>query len=689
MDDDGASSYTYQPLPSRRYIRLLKITDSNPCNIVIDLEAFCLDNLPEYDALSYTWGKAIGEPGDNQDQPDSGVSQDIECDQHSIGVTENLFDALVEISRSELLGYVWVDALCINQSDNDERESQVLLMGDIFANTRHVIVWLGKDTADLDAFIYIHGELHSRLIAYEEIIEGEKAPPLRSMDPKFLKYLNMTLERWLALWESYARFYRRRRWFSRVWVIQEIAFPQKIIVRCACARLDWERMVSIAVYIQLATTWWPELIKEKPKHSSGNRGIIQLDRYRRQIQDRTTPSTDFRALTARDQWYCSLLKWLRLARAGEATEPKDKIYALLGIAKRCLPPGMALPITPNYKKDCRVAEVYSTTSAVLLLNMPTLEVLSHTVSYTASKVEGLPSWSPDWSCPMQAIPFPIISHGGPEDSLFNCSGDLSCDTSLRKISGSRLELLGNRFDRITVIAIQEDERITSHFVDNIFELVTEMATVYHSTGQDRVEVLWRTILADAIGVPVASDKPSHPAGAGYVSYFQNWLLYVTAQKLIDMGHSKRKAYIEMLSKRNKTFGDSSVVLPSVKEISKLAALLGFCLTELENRGLEIREYNRMIPQEVNEFQAMASRVLLGRRLFRTSLGCLGVGPKSMKVGDLVYLLQGGIVPFILRPSDHDYSSFTLLGEAYVHGFMHGEMLHIPGFRSGIQPIHIV
>ena len=68
----------------------------------------------------------------------------------------------------------------------------------------------------------------------------------------------------------------------------------------------------------------------------------------------------------------------------------------------------------------------------------------------------------------------------------------------------------------------------------------------------------------------------------------------------------------------------------------------------------------------------AALVGLSRRLFRTAGGQLGLGPSSLRPGDKVWLIKGAISPFVLREAGE--GKHILVGEAYMLGFMHGEML---------------
>lgn len=82
------------------------------------------------------------------------------------------------------------------------------------------------------------------------------------------------------------------------------------------------------------------------------------------------------------------------------------------------------------------------------------------------------------------------------------------------------------------------------------------------------------------------------------------------------------------------------------------------------------------------FLHLVGKRSLGRRVFRTSKGYLGLGPESLQSGDHVVIVHGSTVPFILHRCDQD--KFTLIGEAYVHGIMDGE-----GMKDDAEPKEFV
>jgi hypothetical protein len=87
------------------------------------------------------------------------------------------------------------------------------------------------------------------------------------------------------------------------------------------------------------------------------------------------------------------------------------------------------------------------------------------------------------------------------------------------------------------------------------------------------------------------------------------------------------------------------------------------------------------------FQLRAQLTGLDRRLFVTPEKWLGSGPELLEPGDEIWLLKNAAVPFILRPTGD--SQYQLVGEAYVHGIMYGELVDAPGGREGFRDIAIV
>jgi hypothetical protein len=128
----------YSPLHGREIRRLTLQPASEPqAPLVCSLSTTSLEDSPHYEALSYVWGLET-------------ASEHLSLDRSTMSVTANLDVALRHLRRPTEPRILWVDALCINQKDLDERAAQVRLMQDIYRKATSVLVWLGAaaDSSD-------------------------------------------------------------------------------------------------------------------------------------------------------------------------------------------------------------------------------------------------------------------------------------------------------------------------------------------------------------------------------------------------------------------------------------------------------------------------------------------------------------------------------------------------------------
>ncbi|KAK4445451.1 heterokaryon incompatibility protein-domain-containing protein [Podospora aff. communis PSN243] len=124
----------YRPLsPKRSEIRLLTLHPDQGNSIInTTLQVESLDEALDFEALSYVWG-------------DASIRKPIVVDGSTMMVTTNLEVALRQLRDAQSPRVVWADAVCINQQDVDERNSQIPIMGRIYSTARVVIAWLGEE----------------------------------------------------------------------------------------------------------------------------------------------------------------------------------------------------------------------------------------------------------------------------------------------------------------------------------------------------------------------------------------------------------------------------------------------------------------------------------------------------------------------------------------------------------------
>lgn len=186
-----------------RVLNLLPGSDGIVCN----LDFFsCTEEFPEYTALSYCWGNTA-------------ETEAISVNGYLVSITKSLLGALQKL-RKRQFGRLWIDALCINQSDEIEKGHQVRRMADIYRNATQTIAWLGQENHYPEEISNILATFSSDQLenrANEEMMEissDNPYPPVSSWESTNLKALNSFLE--IQYWE-------------RTWVIQELALSRQVI----------------------------------------------------------------------------------------------------------------------------------------------------------------------------------------------------------------------------------------------------------------------------------------------------------------------------------------------------------------------------------------------------------------------------------------------------------------------------
>jgi hypothetical protein len=180
------SRFCYSALQSDfgsiRLLRLLPHRDE-AADIQCDLFDYSLQDsygTHLYEALSYVWG-------------DPEKTLPIFVHGHRFDVTVNLHAALSHLRNHSIERVLWIDAICINQSDDKEKENQIQIMARIYGQANRVVVWLGGAANDSD-------------LAFEEIRSAKgREPDYRPPDDNLTSAISFLLQ---------------RPWFRRIWVRQ-------------------------------------------------------------------------------------------------------------------------------------------------------------------------------------------------------------------------------------------------------------------------------------------------------------------------------------------------------------------------------------------------------------------------------------------------------------------------------------
>lgn len=145
--------YRYSALTSDHSIRLIELLSSRNTDAPVSIrlaEAF-LDNPLKFEALSYAWEGQV---------PDSLIL----CNGETLLITKTCLAALRRLRRKFRNRFLWIDAICINQYLNEEKNQQVAIMSEVYTKAARVIVWLGDHFAGDLLLKYVHyNRLHSLL----------------------------------------------------------------------------------------------------------------------------------------------------------------------------------------------------------------------------------------------------------------------------------------------------------------------------------------------------------------------------------------------------------------------------------------------------------------------------------------------------------------------------------------------
>jgi hypothetical protein len=612
------------------HIRLLTFCPLNPgkpSEIGCELKAVPMnDDIEPFLALSYTWG--------SQD-----FTYPISLNSRKHHVTSSLADALKAIRYQHSLPF-WVDQICIDQSSIEERNAQVGLMQRIYSQAHQVLIWLGPEEDGSDELMdglaiagpkaeACHiGDLLSqenwpqfvKWIKGGKLDDGVPRPSFAQLCSEISPLMDPTL---LLAW-------LRREWFHRVWIIQEYCLAKDPVFLCGAKSVH-------ADHVRFAWLVWNNMPAEL--RGAGGQNPERLERLKLLMQlhelKAISPLTSARI---KKQFFDSgkgagstLFQLLKQFAGGrrKCNNPSDWIYGLMA-----LPSDVEdLGISPDYRVPYGV--LYSK-FARIVVRCGDLDILRY-AQYPKSKDTTFPSWVPDWQEHPQTT-FEYLDNKTEirnPSSLFNASMDSQVHiTDLG--DENLLALQGFVVDDIEQLGPPWLGNITDHpailgYLGSI-NLMCMLSAVrnrdIYRSQQRRAEAVWRIPIADVWNV-------TSPETATYNT---------RASSACEEGYRGVKEISEMFQER------PLLPLEAQKEISRRVA--------------------NLTPAESQYRNAMSR--LQKKRPFMTTFGYVGLGPVFAKPGDRVVVLQGAVIPFVVRPAEQ--GRYQLLGEAYSDGIMDGEIV---------------
>jgi hypothetical protein len=496
---------------------------------------------------------------------------------------------------------LWIDALCINQEDEVEKETQILLMGDIYQKCASCWIWLGETNSKTQSD------------AVEEI--------LKSWASNEHLYININFD---------GRFVRvvtdltRRKWFSRIWTVQESILPKELIIFYGSRRIPWTVFEKAAKNVRRHLTDSSRCCSShndtaNPYMKDVNdflHAILTISRSRKILHGKQSQNSD--------SWRSEILTCLHNYRNRNATQAQDKIFGLYGLVdskgREIVKLGLGLSAEEAYITLC-MEHINKTGS---------LQVLQYVLwSTEPSKLaKPLPTWVPDWTL---AIPEPRYQKFRIDRySIYKANGgrksqpkfDLAAGTMadygvccgvVAKVGSGRLaewseDLTrgGNKKRSWSSGFGKKKEKGQS--IPKDWVRIADLAS-FKDKLKARTD-FWRTLIMDTIG---ESADPS----------------ITSLRKALDGDY---KQYEKLLTKVMKGTG---------------------------------------WPADTDRIYLALETATLLRRFFVIDDGQFGIGPARMREKDMIYIMKGGRCPLVLRSSGQN-GRYSFIGDCFLVGVMWAE-----------------
>jgi hypothetical protein len=548
----------------------------------------------DFEALSYTWGT------------DKAMAP-ILIDGGVLFVRFNLFYALRSLRFPTKRRILWIDALCINQTDITERNNQVSQMMEIYSGAKEVIVWLGEGNEYTDCGMDSLREISAPAKAIQDRIlkKSSDRHKLYNEWNNLFRSLHTRHDSDACFAGIFALF--SRDWWTRAWTFQEIVLARDAKVQAGKKSIPWE---YFEIFAMLVTVYEVSTAgQSRPEWS---------EKYR--LFHSYAPSLFNQAETIR-------VMRMRLAEKIEiplslivnhtlgrfATDPRDKIYSILGLIN-CGP-----RLRPDYSLSCK--KVYTAAFRAMLEYFGDLRVYNFVQDSHLDRGKELPSWVPDFMAlttgKIQGMTF--INGGSRNDPIKSLAFDLLYRTaSVRqgKLSKSRMEFQKDD-SRLVLKGIPVDKvNFVGEVAASYFDMMPRGPREAQKSFKDII-IQWRSLIDESNG--------SYIAGGSFKEAF--WRTITLDCKVVG--------YHEGITLRDNP-RDGRRRLNRADE-------------KVPPRSLESEE---KLVKALDKQAAMGEGMQCSRRFFATDKGYMGIGPPVAQNGDIICVLFGGEVPYVLRPAEN-------------------------------------
>ncbi|KAK1749729.1 hypothetical protein QBC47DRAFT_131160 [Echria macrotheca] len=615
-------TYQYRSLPSYRSIRLLLLQRPEPEKPLRGrMEVVeSLDPVPDFVAISYVWGVAL-KPY-RLDTPDGVVWLTASCE-------AALRSAALAESRTSSAVRVWVDAVCIDQSNTHEKVVQVRHMRDIYRAARRVYGWIGEAEQGDGSVLAMRTLAQIRAVAVKEVDSTSPWPVTLPPAPDEWADNGGIPPEGHEVWPAIENLFSRD-YFKRSWITQEVVMARELLIDCGTYRMYWETLYD-GLKIAIAKT--TKLMQTTNKFRSASSIPLQraehavlLGRTRR-IYFRKNGGVKFDLLTLLERFSHT-----------EASLDRDKIFALVGLAKDAdddiFDPDYSSPLETVVR---RYASEFVRRDGVLQL------------LYRAGMTKGyaFSTWIPCWTGRSRRR---TISTWRSTKGRFSASGDTGLFATVDSAELGTLQIMATAVDAVSHVGE------TSLAKNDIWTVLNEIVRSIQG------------LKSYPTGETIADVQARLPIGDAARSYLEKM------NDLLPTPEEDMEAYSALVGVNNAgatTDGD-----PDWTPTASATALL---MPSMHSLLSLLRDPDQDCAVMWKYWHTASTFSLrLGHARFAvTSRGYAGLVPPETQPGDVITIVHGAAVPFVTRKEEGTGVS-KLVGECYIHGIMHGEGLDFAG-----------
>lgn len=590
----GDKVYRYSPLEAEE-IRLVRVLAARSSQVKCEILHRHFGNPPAYTAISYAWGDA------------SDMTKIKIRDEHfpvfvEVPISKSLYYALEALRKKGEDVLIWADALSIDQQNWDEKNQQLSLMAGIYKKASHVAVWLGPEADDSDLATALLQNVATAAQTGAGRIQVKNIFPSETQD--------QSLPALAALFE--------RDYWNRLWIVQEIFNAGSVYVYCGSSQpLPW------AVY-QTASRVFQQYKRDLENFLPRNHSIVSRKQYSYpQILAYSGPGSlpELDSLVSLGDE--ALLEVLRACRRKLSSDPKDKVFGVLGVLGKEVREEFAV----DYGKS--VKDVFTDVVDFLLTTTDNLDVICEAIHFPVYiSSANLPTWVPDWS-------------HIPATSAISLSP--GADFAASKNSKANYKFLGERRNQLEISAIPLGS-ISWHGIT-----VGTLCTL----GDYLMAFLnWRALLLRDLGSKAGKTKVSQSVQEAFC---ETICFRQIPPKWKDRG---RRAWLEACFHVFACLIQERLPCLAIDEQLAYYADLDVGLRPEANRGF---------------LQDHFGSRMMGRCFCLTSEGRMGLGTGFMAPNDEVVVPLGCSTPVLLRP-EGNRGEYRFVGDIYVDGYMHGKAM---------------